>query len=165
MIAAPYFYYLTLRPTYSWEKAYVYSEALLMMHGVITISKYSFGRKRPNGGNNLSFPSGHTAQAFTVASWFATDLYRTHQRSPLKYLYASVPYAFAGFVGATRIGGKKHYFTDVLVGGSIGTLIGYTMYSFHFDKNGNLRDSNFPIITFIADPTEDSHGINVTFTF
>jgi len=165
IIAVPYAYYLMLRPKYNWEKAFVYTEALFMMHGSITMAKYSFGRKRPNGGNNLSFPSGHTAQAFTAASWIATDLYRTHKSSPMRYAYATVPYLFAGFVGATRIGGKKHYFTDVLVGGSLGALIGYTMYSFHFDNNGNLRKQHLPIVALFADPSTDTVLLSATFGF
>jgi len=165
IIAVPYLYYFGLRPEYNWEKAYVYSEALLMMHGSVTIAKYSFGRKRPGGGNNLSFPSGHTSQAFTVASWMATDLYRTYRKSPMRYLYASVPYAFAGFVGMTRIGSKKHYFTDVLVGGAAGTLIGYAMYSFHFDNEGKLRNQHMPIVMLSTDPLSNSHLLTATFSF
>jgi len=165
IVGVPYLYYLALRPKYSWEKAFVYSEALLMMHGSVTITKYSFGRKRPGGGNNLSFPSGHTAQAFTAASWIATDLYRTYKDTPMKYVYATVPYAFAGFVGASRIGGKKHYFTDVLVGGSVGTLIGYAMYSFHFDESGKLRKQHMPLVMLNADPLSSSYMLSATLSF
>jgi len=165
IIGVPYVYYLALRPKYSWEKAFVYSEALLMMHGSVTIAKYSFGRKRPGGGNNLSFPSGHTAQAFTAASWIATDLYRTNHDSSLKYLYASIPYAFAGFVGASRIGGKKHYFTDVVTGGAVGTLIGYAMYTFHFDDMGNLRNQHMPLVMLMADPSSESYLLSATLPF
>jgi len=165
IIGVPYAYYLVLRPKYSWEKSFVYTEALLMMHGSITIAKYSFGRERPDGGNNLSFPSGHTAQAFTAASWIATDLYRTHENSPMRYAYATVPYVFASFVGATRIGGKKHYLTDVLVGGSLGALIGYTMYSFHFDSEGKLRDQHLPIVSLFADPYTNTVILSAKFGF
>jgi len=164
MIAVPYAYYLGLRPKYNWEKMYVYTESLFMMSGAVTIAKYSFGRKRPSG-NNLSFPSGHTAQAFTVASWIGTDLYRTYQDSPLQYVYATVPYAFAAFVGASRIGGKQHYFTDVVVGGAVGAVIGYFMYTFHFDEDGNLRKQHLPIISLMTDPYSETYMLSAVFDF
>lgn len=163
MIAIPYLYYFGLRPKYSWEKAFVYTEALLMMNGVVTLSKYSFGRKRPSG-NNLSFPSGHSAQAFSTATWIATDLWRT-TTGPMRYVGVVVPYAFASFVGATRIGGKKHYFTDVVTGGAIGASISYIMYNFHFDKEGNLLNPNHPLVNFIYEPSTSLSALFFSYRF
>ncbi len=171
MLLVPYLYYLGARPTDALAKSYVYTESLLLMHGITTIGKYTFGRQRPEGGNRLSFPSGHSAQSFMVASWLATDLYRTHQDSPLRYAYAGAPYLFAGFVGVTRIGGGKHYFTDVVAGALLGSAIGYAMYNYHFDANANLRTRNRnnnalrPTVSFVPDVAGDKYTLIATFRF
>jgi len=163
ILAVPYLYYLGMRPSYAWEKMFVYTETLLFMNSAVTITKYSVGRKRPTG-NNLSFPSGHTAQSFSTATWIATDLWRT-TTGPIKYVSVVVPYAFASFVGATRIGGKKHYFTDVVAGAAIGSSISYIMYNFHFDAKGNLRNQNFPTVNFLYEPSDSSSMLLMSYRF
>jgi hypothetical protein len=41
---------------------------------------------------------------------------------------AGIPaYAFAGFVGASRMASSKHYLTDVLVGAGVGIAVGRTV--------------------------------------
>ena len=39
-----------------------------IMGTLVTVMKHSFQEERPDGSNNLSYPSGHTATAFTNAS-------------------------------------------------------------------------------------------------
>lgn len=76
-------------------------------------------RKRPNyseGDEKHSFPSGHTAAAFTGASFI-------HKRYGFKK--AILPYTFATFVGFSRIHAKKHWPTDVLAGAAIATATSF----------------------------------------
>ena len=76
--------------------------------------KLSAQRTRPDG-TTLSFPSGHTASAFATASVL-------HQEFGWK---AGIPaYAVAAWVGASRMEGKRHYFSDVLAGATLGILAG-----------------------------------------
>jgi membrane-associated phospholipid phosphatase len=76
--------------------------------------KLSAHRTRPDG-TTLSFPSGHTASAFATASVL-------HQELGWK---AGVPaYAVAAWIGASRMEGKRHYFSDVVAGATIGILAG-----------------------------------------
>lgn len=72
-------------------------------------------RTRPNGENNLSFPSGHTSGMFTVASVLDR-----------RYGYkVGIPgYLLASFVGLSRIKAKKHFATDVIAGATLGIIIG-----------------------------------------
>ena len=60
--------------------------------------------ERPDGKDNKSFPSGHTASAFSGATFI-------HKRYGMEK--AVVPYLLAGFTGYSRIHSNKHYFHDV----------------------------------------------------
>ncbi len=90
-----------------------------LVNGAITGSvKYAVGRTRPNGEDNLSFPSGHTSTSFM----WATVLSRSYG------LKAGVPaYIAATYVGATRLEENAHHLTDVVAGAAIGYLVGRTV--------------------------------------
>ncbi len=71
---------------------------------------------RPNKMGLDSFPSGHTANAFTNAAF-------VHRRYGINQ--AIIPYALAGFVGFSRVESRWHYTHDVLAGAAIGFLSGW----------------------------------------
>jgi membrane-associated phospholipid phosphatase len=93
--------------------------------GIVTpASKLAVGRARPNAGadsfapfsSNASFPSGHTTQAFAVASVVAAHDGR---------LWVSVvSYGLAGSVGFARIEQNAHWASDVLAAAILGTVVG-----------------------------------------
>jgi membrane-associated phospholipid phosphatase len=93
-------------------------------------------RQRPlvdegNGGfwsGGDSFPSGHAATSFAVATVFAYE-YRDHIAIPIG------AYALATTVAASRVGARRHWVSDVVVGGSLGVLIGRFVYKHHHDPN------------------------------
>ena len=60
-----------------------------------------------------SFPSGHSAAAFSVAA-VVGHRYRNHIWVPL------LAYSMAGVISLSRITGKEHFPSDVIVGGVIG---------------------------------------------
>jgi membrane-associated phospholipid phosphatase len=75
-------------------------------------------RPRPDASNNHSFPSGHTASAFATASV-------VNRHFGWK---AGVPaYAFAAYVGASRMSANKHHLSDVAMGAAIGIAAGRTV--------------------------------------
>ena len=76
--------------------------------------------QRPNGHCCDSFPSAHTAMAFTGASFI-------HKRYGLKY--AIPAYVAATYVGYSRVHVKAHYTKDVLAGDALGAAS-----SFYFTK-------------------------------
>jgi membrane-associated phospholipid phosphatase len=111
-------------------------EALAHAQVVVFGVKQLTNRSRPdrndqkagfwNGGN--SFPSGHAASAFSVAAVFAYE-YREHLAVPI------AAYALAGAVSASRLSARRHWFSDIFVGGSTGFLLGRYVYKKHHDPN------------------------------
>lgn len=98
-----------------------------------------FGKERPNGYNNVSFPSGHTSKAFTSA----TILYEEFKDTNPWLAYSG--YVFASTTGFLRIANNAHYLSDVLAGAGLGILITKLVYHFDylFDWNPfkNSKDS------------------------
>ena len=74
-----------------------------------------------SGGNPLkaqgSFPSGHTAAAFAVAT-VITRRYHTHRWVPF------VAYGVAGAIGFSRVSLSAHFLSDVFFGGALGYSVG-----------------------------------------
>jgi membrane-associated phospholipid phosphatase len=92
--------------------------AQMLSQAIVQVTKFTVGRERPDASNSLSFPSGHSASAFATATVL-------QQHYGWK---AGVPaYAFAAFVGTSRMASSKHYLSDVLVGAGVGIAVGRTV--------------------------------------
>lgn len=89
-----------------------------IMGGLVQTMKHTFKEERPDGSDEFSFPSGHTATAFTNASL----LFYEYKDSNI--WYASSGFLFATTTGFLRIANNKHYTSDVLTGAGIGLGIG-----------------------------------------
>lgn len=130
-----------------------YERAMLMVKttfyaGLTTnILKYTIREKRPNGGDNLSFPSGHSATAFSFASVVALE----HGA-----FYGSMAYALASFVGASRINDNMHHLHDVVAGATIGMAYGY---AFH---NKNKEKQN---LTLVPMPLDDGAYLSMYYFY
>lgn len=88
------------------------------------ILKKAINAQRPNG-RFLSFPSGHTAQAFTGA----TLLY--HHYKDDNWVFASSGFLFAGATGVFRVLNNEHWVSDVVFSAGLGTAIGYLTFRFN----------------------------------
>jgi membrane-associated phospholipid phosphatase len=86
--------------------------------------KRTFNEERPDKSNNNSFPSGHTANAFSMA----TVLYHEYKDSNRFLAYSG--FAFATTTAAFRVLNNKHFTSDVLVGAGIGIAITELVYNF-----------------------------------
>ena len=115
------------------ETGVLAGEAAINALAVDTAMKYAFGRERPNQGQGLgdffqggdSFPSDHSAVAWSIASVIAHEY-------PSPFTKIAV-YGLATAVSASRVLGKQHFPSDVVVGGAIGWLIGWQVYRTHHD--------------------------------
>jgi membrane-associated phospholipid phosphatase len=100
---------------------------------ILNTSKYLVGRARPTDGKGAydfqpfsghdSFMSGHTTEAFTLAS-VITEHYDA--------LWVKITaYGLAGTVGYARLNNNRHWASDVLAGAVIGTYVGKTVVHFN----------------------------------
>ena len=108
--------------------------ASIISAGIITpLMKFTVGRVRPNASNrtfdfkplsgNYSFPSGHTTQAFAVASVIAAHYDQ--------WWVQGLSYGLAGVVGYSRVEQNSHYASDVVAAAIIGTVVGRTIVKRH----------------------------------
>jgi membrane-associated phospholipid phosphatase len=91
------------------------AEALVDATVVVTVLKYPVGRERPDGSNNLSFPSGHSITAFCIA--------------PVVMRYWGVQagvetYVLGAVTAFSRVEGYHHYLSDTIAGATLGIVIG-----------------------------------------
>ncbi len=73
--------------------------------------------------NRRSFPSGHTAAAFAVATSYAIMAQRQHL--PHATRNEVLLFSGAATVGALRVAAGRHFVTDVLGGAALGAGIGW----------------------------------------
>jgi membrane-associated phospholipid phosphatase len=83
---------------------------------------YSDPGRRPRSDDNVSFFSGHTSMAFSLAAAAGTvsDL-RGYRSAPWVW---GAGLTLATAAGYLRIAADQHYLTDVLVGAAVGTAVG-----------------------------------------
>ncbi|MCG9791576.1 phosphatase PAP2 family protein [Flavobacterium algicola] len=93
--------------------------ANLLSFVFVTGLKNAVKADRPDGSDQLSFPSGHSAIAFTNAAL----LFQEYKES--NFWYASSGFLFATATGVLRIANKKHFASDVLTGAGIGLASGF----------------------------------------
>jgi membrane-associated phospholipid phosphatase len=108
--------------TYDWMHAF------LINAGYTVLLKEVIQRERPNGEDDLSFPSGHASNVFALAA-VAEGHYGWKAGLPA--------YALAGAVGVSRLQRNKHYLSDVMAGATLGYIVGRTVVR----VNGKALDS------------------------
>jgi membrane-associated phospholipid phosphatase len=92
--------------------------AQILTQSLTQVIKLSVGRTRPDGSNNHSFPSGHSAGTFATA----TVLQRRYG-----WRVGVTAYGIAAYVAASRLSENKHYLSDVIFGAAIGIMGGRTV--------------------------------------
>lgn len=100
------------------DATYDIGEAFLVNAVWTTAIKYPAHRQRPGNGNHLSFPSGHTSNAFAWAT-VAAHHYGWKLGVP--------SFLVAGAIGLGRIEKDAHWLTDVLAGATLGIVVGRTV--------------------------------------
>jgi len=115
------------------ETGYLATKAAVNSLVLTESLKYGLGRERPIDGTGAggffqgggSFPSEHTAAAWSIASVIAHEY-----PGPLTKILV---YGAATLVSFSRVRSKEHFPSDVVVGALIGQLAGYQAYSRYHD--------------------------------
>src|SRR6185312_5156382 len=106
--------------------------------------KLIFGRERPSAtdghgrffqvlGNEASFPSTHATLSWTAASVIAHEY--------PGWLSQTLVYGTAATVSLTRVTGRQHFPSDVVVGSALGWLVGRHVFNAHHYRE--LDDLNY----------------------
>ncbi len=133
------------------EDLLVVAEATVLAADLNQAVKFSVQRERPfvhvlpvadKGGtsqpsdNNLSFYSGHTTMAFSLAT--STAMVATLRGYSLAPVLWAVGLPLAAFTGYLRIAADKHYLSDVLVGAVMGSAFGIVVPWLHRAQVGRM---------------------------
>jgi hypothetical protein len=99
----------------SWKRRLTVSVVSFGINAVVTYSlKHTIHEMRPDGTDNHSFPSGHTAVAFCGAT---TLMHEYRKVSPW---IGVAGYAVATTVAVDRVRRNRHHWGDVVAGAAIG---------------------------------------------
>lgn len=116
---------------------------LLISSGILTSAmvwptKALSGIERPNGEDH-AFPSGHTAYAFTIATFMDKEF--RHKRPWISV----ASYTIATATGVLRILNNNHWMSDVLAGAGVGILSVNTVYWLHgkISKGGGRKNTTY----------------------
>ncbi len=107
----------------SWEqRLYKSGASFVLCSGTTWLLKKSIHKMRPDGTDNESFPSGHTAVAFCGATVLHKEFGKT---SP----WISVAgYTVATITAVDRVRRNRHHWEDVAAGAAIGFLSAQASY-------------------------------------
>jgi hypothetical protein len=143
------------------------AEAVVNASLVFGSLKLATDRERPDEGSGTggfwphgpsgytvssSFPSGHATASWALARVVAAE----YPAWPTKLC----AYGFATAISASRITGRRHFPSDVVVGSTFGYLIGDYVVRHH--SSVGQQDVSFAILPLVDD-TQRAYGITVTF--
>ncbi len=148
-------------------------ETLSATYLLTAITKNLFGRKRPSFAHypgedrmdaDKSFPSGHASISFAIASYSSLYVFdhighwdRNVDKAG-KLLYFATSHMLASYVGYTRITDNRHFLSDVIAGGLLGSGVAAVVYSFQNqqnsteDSNGSSQNSEVPLYLAFSIP-------------
>ena len=148
----------------SWSRMLV-SEAITasIMGATINTVKHTANVTRPDGSNNHSFPSGHTANAFLGAhiAW------KEFKDSSPVLAYSG--YALATFVACSRLYNNRHWVADVVAGAGFGILSVELAYLTYFPirnaiaRKVNMKGSERLVVAPTLSP--DGGGLYLSWKF
>ncbi len=128
------------------ETGLLTGEAAIDALAVNSVLQAAFGRARPDERNagdffagGSSFPSSHSAVAWASASVIAHEYPGWGTKT--------LSYGLASLVSLSRVSGRKHFPSDVLVGSGLGWFIGSEIYRKH--HNEDLPGASYG--TFVRD--------------
>lgn len=134
--------------------ATAYTVELALVNGL----KYTVKELRPSAVDSKSFPSGHTATAFTGAELV---------RKEYGWGIGSVAYVLALATGAMRVYNNRHWCNDVLAGAGIGILsanVAYWLYPWEKKLFSTKKKQNVANMMLVPTYEAGNNTIGVAFT-
>ncbi len=130
-----------------YHRTFWFYKSLVYTYSLTELAKDLVERERPDGSDNQSFFSGHSSASFCAASYLSLELSDWYDRwevtrndnglrSTLSIGTDIALYAGATYIAYSRLQDEKHYFSDVVVGAAIGTVMGNLMYRWHWSGDG-----------------------------
>ena len=98
------------------DRTIIYATSQLISAAMVLPTKQLVGEERPDGSSKTSFPSGHTATAFSSAHFMFREYNETN------FWLGISGYPIAAMTGIYRIFNDKHWVGDVMTGAGIGIL-------------------------------------------
>ena len=142
-------------------------ESLAISSAMTSGLKVLVERHRPNTGGepgyldgpkfslrNLSFSSGHTASAFSIATVFANQ----YQDNPF---VPPIAYGLAALTGLSRIYSNEHWSSDAFFGGALGYFISKAVLSYHKEDKDKLANH----LTILPQVGKEMNGLSVKYDF
>jgi len=124
-------------------------------------------RHRPNTGDapttwdgphlslkNVSFCSGHTASAFSIATVFANEYQDNAYVPPLAY-------GLATLTGLSRIYSNEHWASDAFFGAALGYFVSKAVLSFHKEDGSKLANR----LTIMPSVSKEMTGLSMKYDF
>jgi membrane-associated phospholipid phosphatase len=114
----------------------------VIMAALVLPTKYLTNIQRPDNSTFDAYPSGHTANAFMMATFMHEEL--KHQ----SIWYSVGAYSVATSVGVMRMLNNRHWSSDVLLGAAIGiasTKIAYLTHQFKWGKDSRISLHFIPV--------------------
>lgn len=120
-----------------WQGAKQMTGTFVTSIGTVSMFKVVVEKWRPNVSNPQSFPSGHTAGAFSGAAYL-----------DMRYgwEFGLPAYLIAGFTGYSRVQAQKHFADDVISGMSV-SILSAAMWTSPFGEKATIK----PIVGTNAD--------------
>lgn len=151
------------------------SEAIVASGAIVGLTKGLVGRQRPflekgdpvdffvgrgfGNGGLTSFPSGHTAAAFSAATVLSLEARRSWPRAAP--VLTPLLYGGATAVGLARMYDSKHWASDVALGATIGTLSGIQVMRYN-DAHPDNTVARW--LTHASIAPNGSRGVNIGFS-
>lgn len=130
------------------DRSLLFGMSNLIGHGIVSSTKRLSGVIRPDSSNRLSFPSGHTSQAFISAEFLRQEY------KDVSPWIGVAGYAVAAGTGFLRMYNNKHWLNDVIAGAGVGILstrLSYWLYPKLKKTFLNGRKSNTVIMPTYQD--------------
>jgi hypothetical protein len=97
------------------------------------VLKTASHHQRPGSNNEKdSFPSGHTAASFALATVFS------HEYNDKKYV-APITYGLATLTGLSRLNNDRHWASDVFAGALVGYFTAKQVIKLHENQNADIK--------------------------